>query len=226
MEETKDPQLSPSDDAIEPDASTTDGGDEGGEPQQGKKTADARINELIGQIKNLERQVAEAKTAPAPTPAKPQPELDEEAQKAAAYLKKLGFVQAEDLKKEREVLESRQALNLEHARLEGTFTGADGRPKYDRAKIEDFMRSRGIYDPEAAYTVMHKDELIEFEIKKATNQKPKPFVARPGSSGGTQGGSDTITREMIADWLKTPDGRAKYEQNRPKILKMMASGQL
>jgi len=195
----------------------------------GKKSAEARINELIAKNKELANKldtIEEKMAPPPPPPTDSTQELTPEVQKAVNYLKKLGFVTKEEQEKKIREVQDRAYLDAEHGRLENRFSGADGRPKYEKREIEEYMRKRGIYDPEVAYEQLFKKELFDFELKKYEgDRKKKPFVQKTGSSAGTRD-DNTITREKIAEWIKTPEGRIKYEQNRDKILKMMANQEL
>ena len=88
------------------------------------------------------------------------------------------------------------------------------------------MRDRAIYDPTVAYEQLHKTELFDWNVKQLEEQpKKQPYVEKKGSTTATRE-ENTITREQIADWMKTPEGRIKYEKNRNKILSLMAQGQL
>lgn len=231
-DDEKTPTSSPSDDQEQPvenevEVADTDTEDAEAERTM-KKSAEARIHELLSKNKDLEKkmQEIEAKMAPPPPPPAPAAEPTPEVKRAVDYLKTLGFTQKQDVEERLRQIEDRMVLNNEHQRLESTYSGADGRPKYDRAATEEFMRKRGIYDAEAAYKLMHEQELFDFELKRYEgDRKKKPFVQKPGSSSGTRG-DNTITREKIAEWLKTPEGRTKYEQNREKILSMLAKGEL
>ena len=195
----------------------------------GKKSAEARINELLSKNKELESKldtIEEKMAPPPPPPIDSTQELTPEVRKAVDYLKKLGFVTKEEQDKKIREVQDRAYLDGEHTKLENRFSGADGRPKYEKKEVEEYMRKRGIYDAEAAYEQLYKKELFDFELKQyEEGRKKKPFVQKTGTSAGSRE-DNTITREKIAEWIKTPEGRMKYEQNRDKILKMMAEGQL
>ena len=65
----------------------------------GKKSAEARINELIAKNKELANKldtIEEKMAPPPPPPTDSTQELTPEVQKAVAYLKKLGFVTKEE----------------------------------------------------------------------------------------------------------------------------------
>jgi hypothetical protein len=186
----------------------------------------ARIDELTGKIYKLESELADAKNAPPPPPPPTEP-LKPDVQQAVEYLKGLGFTRTEDVKQQVQAIEDRMALKNEHSRLENEYDGGDGRPKYDRAKTESFMREHAVYDPEVAYKALHEAELLDWAVKKAGGgTKQRPFIERGGTSGRQAQEDNTITRDKIDEWMKTPEGRVKYEQNRDKILDLMTKGQL
>jgi hypothetical protein len=87
------------------------------------------------------------------------------------------------------------------------------------------MRQNGVYNPEVAYKALHEAELFDWGLKKTEEKrKQRPYVERQGSTVSRD--DNTITRETISEWMKTPEGRAKYERNRDKILKLMQEGAL
>lgn len=203
---------------------------EGADPNEaGKRSAEARINELLSKNKQLEEKLVgiEARMAPPPPPT-PAPKVDPEnpeLKRVMELVRDLGFVQKDDLKAEMQTLRDITALNNEHNRLEGSYDGSDGRPRYNRTEVEKFMRERGVYDPEIAYEQIHKGELLDYTIKQAEEKRRQPYVTKPNTTANAREDS-TITREMIAEWMKTPEGRIKYERNRDKILSLMRNGQL
>lgn len=236
------------DDELKPNPSPSDGEGQdqqdgsgapaGGEDDQdvdkqpGKKSAEARINELTGKIKDLEEQVAKKETAPPPPPP-PAPsndgKLSPDDQKALDYLQSLGFTRKGEVEEKVRTIEERIALDSEHNRLVSNYDGADGRPKYEKSKVEQYMRERGVYDPEVAYKALNEAELLDWNIKKSNEGgKQKPFVDKPGGGSVNRGSENTITREKLAEVANnpTPANREWYERNRLKILDLMAKGQL
>ena len=195
----------------------------------GKKSAEARINELVGKIKEFETKLEETKQKPVASTST-ESNVTPEMQKAIDYLKSLKFVREEDVDKKVEErvgrLQDRFTLDSEHVRLANTYSGSDGRPKYDKEEVEKYMRERAIYDPTVAYEQLHKTELFDWQMKQVEEQsKKQPYVEKKGSTTATRE-ENTITREQIAEWMKTPEGRIKYEKNRAKILSLVQQGQL
>lgn len=200
-----------------------------------KRSAEARINELVGEIKELreklesreEEEVETKVPAPVTTTTSTPNQLSPEAEKAIGILKERGFVTQDQIEAKIEELKNRQVLDSEHVRLESKYSGSDGRPVYDKGKIETFMRKRGIYDPEAAYKIMNEDELLDWRLKQSEGVIKKDLkVEKGGSTAGNVIDRNTITSEMIAEKMQTPEGRAWYEKNRDKILTLVAKGQL
>lgn len=219
-------------DVITPPASPSDADPNldpnGSEP--GKRSAEARINELLSKNKELIEEVQGLKvkidTLPVPTPITPPQPDNPEVDKAIKYLKQTGkFVDQNDLEERVRVIQDRMTLDSEHQRLENIYDGSDGRPKYDRNKAEEYMRKNGGM-PSAAYKLMNETELLDWTIKQAEEgRKKKPYIAKPSSTAGIRD-DNTITREKIAESMKTPEGRMWYEQNRKEILTLQGEGKL
>lgn len=228
-------QISPSDieededsEMESPELESQSDDEDQGSVKPGKKSAESRIQELIAHNKKLEEKLdlALSRTAPTPPPTREEP-MTPDQEKAVEYLKSIGFVQRDDLANSERTINGKIELNMEHGRLENSFTGEDGRPKYDRQKVESYMTRNGIYNPEIAYKAMHEAELLDWAFKNAkrdSQRDTRPKI-KGGSTGGSQGG-ETLTRETLAEWIKTPEGRIKYEKNRVKIMEMMKNGQL
>ena len=197
-----------------------------------KKSAAGRINELISQnrqlldeMRDLKEKVETPTYQPAPAPAPQVQAEDPNVERAIELLKSKGFTTKEELDSRIKQIEDRQVLNGEHSRFENDLDGEDGRPKYDRQKVENYMREHGIWDPQAAYREMNFDELVDWELKKAEGKARKgPIIEKGSSTAGTQ--QNAITREKVEEALKNPQGKAWYERNRTKILDLMAKGQL
>lgn len=215
---------SPSDEEkVETEVS--EGGQKPEEETSGKKSAEARINELVGKVKELEENLEAKKDEKVPMPPT-EPKITPEVQRAIDHLRNLGFVHKDELKAEIEAVRDRTALESDHMRLINNYNGSDGKPKYDKREVEKYMRDNGVYNPEVAYKALHETELLDWMLKEAeSKKKERPYVEKGGQSSAERG-DNTITREKIADAMKTPEGKIWYEKNRPKILSLMQQGQL
>lgn len=58
--------------------------------------------------------------------------------------------------------------------LEKTYSGEDGRPKFDTESMLDYMEQVGIEDPEIAYKVRYEKELDAWKESKINEVKKKP----------------------------------------------------
>ena len=207
------------------DTATEDGA--ASEDDASSRGAESRINELLARNKELEKKldmIADRMAPPAPRTSGT--EKNPEVEKARDYLKsQLGVVTKDDLEQRLKDLEDRQILLGEHGRLESHYDGSDGRPRYDRTGVEEYMRKNAVYNPEVAYKALHETELFDWGLKKSEDKKKQPpYVEKRGQAVNQE--DNTITREKIAEWMKTSEGRLKYEQNRDKILKLMQQGAL
>ena len=204
------------------------------EDQPGKKSAEARIDELIGRNKELMEKVealtTKVETKPVPTPPvtpteKPTPDVEQ----AVKYVKQVGkFVSQDDLEERIKAMESRRIVDSEHQRLEAKFNGSNGGPTYTRSEMEKYMNESGIFNPEAAYEQKYKDELFDLRLKSLDkNRQTKTYTPRPNSTAGERD-SHLITREKVDEIMKNPtvENKAWYNQNRKTILEMYAKGQL
>lgn len=240
MDDNKDIRHSESSTEGLEDDDTLDQGldDESGDGSEGddssktnKRTAEARINELTGRLKQTEEELKALKAREDKTPMPPtdKPESSPEARKVIEQLESLGFTRKGSVEQQIKQIESKMELNAEHSRLTNEYDGSDGRPRYDKTKIEGYMRDRSIYDPEVAYKAMNEAELLDWHLKKAdAGSKKRPYVEKPGGSGVTRSTDNQITREKLQEVANnpTPLNRDWYERNRNKILQMMADGQI
>lgn len=230
-DQVQDQTSSPSDEeqleaeTLETENTVDDGSESENVP--GKKSAEARINELVSEVKSTKEELLRMREEQrrVPTPPTDSKQLTPEVQKAVEYLKNLGFQQSSDVEAKVREIEDRMELNTAHLRLESSYDGSDGRPKYDKQSVEEYMRRNGVYNPEVAYKAMHETELFDWALKKAEgNTKKRPFVERPGSPGSIRD-DHTITREKIAEKVNSGD-RQWYEDHRDQIRELMAKGQL
>jgi hypothetical protein len=160
-----------------------------------KKSAEARIQELVAENKEKERLLNEANQRLASVPTnQPQGQQLSPQQKATAdFLTNLGFETKDSVKREfderEKRLRERISLDLRHESLERKYDGSQIPVKYDRSRVEEYMRSRGIYgDPEDAFKLMYEPSSMIGKLNKrklSANKFPCPIkVHRPGSKQG------------------------------------------
>lgn len=223
-------ELEDDDAAVSDDDNSDDDTEDDDSSKANKRTAETRINELTGKLKAQEdelRTLKEAQTKVPPPPPGSDPTSTPEAQKVIKQLETLGFTRKTDVEEKIKVIEDRMTLNSEHSKLSNEYDGSDGRPKYDKSKIESYMREKGVYDPEVAYKAMNEAELLDWHLKKAdAGSKKKPYIEKPGGSGVNRTSDNQITKEKLQEVAQnpTPANRAWYERNRNKILQMHSEG--
>jgi len=203
--------------------------------QPGKKTAEARIDQLIAINKQLQNDLQEVKgkvdaiPVPTPPPEPVDPSVTPDVEKAVGFVKKVGkFVDQDYLESKLKSMEDRRVLDSEHSKYESTFNGQDGGPVYNRGEMEKYMNDTGIYNPKAAYEQKFKDELFDLRLKTLEkSRKTKAYVPNASSTAETRD-NNLISREKIDEVMKhpTPENKAWYEQNRASILAMYRKGQL
>lgn len=196
------------------------------------KEEQTRLNDLQAKLRIEKERVKELEarmTEKTPMPPAGSPESTPEAKKVIEQLEALGFTRKGAVDEKIKQIESKIELNSEHTKLGNEYDGSDGRPKYEKTKVESYMRDHAVYDPEVAYKAMNEAELLDWHLKKAdAGQKRRPYVEKPGGSGVTRTTDNQITREKVQEVANnpTPANREWYERNRNKILQMMAEGQL
>lgn len=212
----------------EPEGATTD--TPGSETQPPSRAAQ-RIGELIRKNKELEEKLAGEPGVASPEDTPPTETAISPAEsaetRAAAFLKKLGFVPKEEvseqIKEQVEGLESRLILDAERQRLAKLHGGDDGLPTYDHDKVMQHARATGIYNPEAAYNDLYKKEIINKAVKDA-QATPGTFVEKPSAPTSTD--TQQFDRAALARILNSPEGRKWYENNREKVLAALQKGEL
>lgn len=141
----------------------------------------------------------------------PEQQLQEEqAKKAREALKKLGVITQEDLEQIQKQEAAKNMFVSEMNRLESTYDGKDGMPKFEPQKVAEFMDSQmqkgnHISDPETAYRLMHFDAIVD---AKAKAQKSSAYSEK--QAGGVQEVDDKRQSELkaakesgnITDFLK------------------------
>lgn len=132
-------------------------------------------------LKEVERELEEIKNKPVETP---EVSIDDEVttRKAQEAAKKLGIVLEGDTKdfvnkdSFREMyLQERAAEKLveQSTKLETEIDGTDGRPKFEKQEILEYMQNTGINDPQTAYNIKYQSKVDEWRAQQILkNRKP------------------------------------------------------
>lgn len=142
-------------------------------------------------VKDLQRENEELKKPQVQVPQ----EFDENTAKTARdQAKKLGLVTNEDLPQTIEPAfkqfyqRERAAEKLldEASALEEEFSGADGRPKFDKEAVFNHMIQEGYKSPRKAYKDLYEDQLKAWEETQLNKAKGAPFYTTKTSSVGNK----------------------------------------
>jgi hypothetical protein len=146
--------------------------------------SEERYQQSLARLEALETNVKQPET------------VDPQQESLKQQLKALGFVTKEEqlaeIKRHKEDME----VQGEMARLEKTYDGSDGRPKFDRKAIVKFAIEKGIGDLDIAYKVSNESSLIDWHIKQASSKsKGVKTEASDGSGSAMAGTSITELKE-------------------------------
>jgi hypothetical protein len=136
--------------------------------------------------------------------AQPQPEVDPNTELVKQQLKQLGFITKDEQEAELRRRDDDTRVANELARLEQTFDGKDGRPKFDRQEIIEFALERQIGDLEAAYNTKYQPELINWHVEQAIAKSRGVKTETSDGSGSQEAGTtDSDLKVAIAKGDKT-----------------------
>lgn len=128
--------------------------------------------------KQLREELESLKNKTTETPKLEMPNLDE-------VFNQKGFVtreEAERLADERfEYKNQVNAIANQFKKLESEITGDDGRPKFVKDEVLEFMQQNNIIDAEKAYNMMHLDEIANWKAEQLT-KKPGFAPTNPGQT--------------------------------------------
>lgn len=92
--------------------------------------------------------------------------------------------------------------------LESTYNGADGRPKFDKLEILEYMQQTGVRDPEIAYKTKYEKQLDEWKEKKLSGAK-KENITTTQTGGGSNKRPEEVrpTTQNIGDLIRESLGQ-------------------
>lgn len=124
-------------------------------------------------------------------------EREQQMKVAKDALKKVGLVDQDTVKQmvEQRLQEDkmRNWFVSEMNRLESTYNGKDGMPKFVPQDVAKYMDTMGINDPEVAYKAMNVDAIVEARAKAS---KGTAYSER--STGGTKEMTDSSRADLAA----------------------------
>jgi hypothetical protein len=113
------------------------------------------VTQLQSRLDQLERSTA------------PKAEQNPQIEQVKQQLKALGFVSKDEVDQMTKQQQENARVAAQLEKLEGTYDGKDGRPKFNRTEVIKYALDKGIMDPELAYKTMHEKDLLDWHIQKA-----------------------------------------------------------
>lgn len=149
-----------------------------------------------------------------PAPASANPDVKD----AINKLREVGIATTDDVKAQIADNMANLTYRYELDRLEGKYTGDDGKPKFQREEYEDYVSRNPQYSgylPEDVYNIMYKEELMDFAMKHSNSQRSQNSSLKPTRTVKTTEGEMTL--EEIEKRLAQSDGPEWYEKNFKRI---------
>lgn len=165
------------------------------------KTHEEKIEELENQIKE-----AETKVNVDPSDEQAVTDAKAAARKLGIVLKEdvqdMGFVSKEEFRKSYQQERAAEKLLETMDGLQTTIDGEDGRPKFDRDSMLEYMQETGINDPEAAYDVRFKKPLSEWRVEQINAAKGSGYATLDKGTQAKQPAKLDITRDNLDQLTK------------------------
>lgn len=146
-------------------------------------------------IKQYEQELEELRQANARQTQNTDSEITESTiREARDAARKLGIVTQEDFEERMskgfrsQYLEQRQAEKLldDMSRLEEQIDGTDGRPRFNKEDVLEYMRDSGVRNPMDAYELKYKRQTDEWRANQIIKSKQTGFYTTDTSSGDKQ----------------------------------------
>lgn len=111
---------------------------------------------------------------------------DENRDQVIQAARKYGLMTQEDVRAFYAEQKAADKLLDEVEKLEGSYNGSDGRPKFDKIDILTYMRDNGINNPETAYKVKFEKELDDWREKKISSAAKTNIVTNTATQTGSK----------------------------------------
>ena len=173
--------------------------------------AEKKTEELEGRLRDLE-----GKGQTGGYDATQDPYYKNQQEQLSNQLKGMGFVTKEQQEAELKRRDEDTQVQRELDKLESVYSGADGRPKFEKEKVLDYALAKQIGDLEAAYKILNEKKLIDWQIKQASS-KSKGFKTETSTGTGSQEAG--TTEKDLKDAINKGDKNAlhSYLKRRAKV---------
>lgn len=164
------------------------------------KEVNDKLGDTSATVEELNRKIRELETRTAPQA----PAQDPSIEQAKEQIKALGFITKEEQEQSVKQQQADVQLERELSRLENSFSGEDGSPKFSRKEVIAFAIEKGISNPEIAFKAMKEKEILDWQIKQAlTKSKGIKTESSDGSGSSQTGTTDADLKEAIRQGDKT-----------------------
>jgi hypothetical protein len=131
---------------------------------------------------------------------------DELAQQARMQAKKLGLITVDDIDSyvTQKITSIQQATEIldDCRKLEGEYSGEDGRPKFDTEEVLNHMKETGIRSPVKAYKDKYEDQLDKWKESQLLGAKKKSIYTEDGLGGNHEPSDVKLTRDNLEEALR------------------------
>lgn len=121
--------------------------------------------------------------------------------------RKYGLMTADDVRTFYAEQRAAEKLLDRTEKLENDFNGADGRPKFEKIAILEYMRDNGINDPELAYKIKYEKELDAWKEKKISSAKKTDIVTNTVGGANKTPVDVRPNRDNLSDLIKESLGQ-------------------
>lgn len=172
------------------------------------EAVNSELKEIKAKLKEQESTRTTATEAPAADP-----KVVQQQEQIKQVLKQMGFVSQEDIAQEKR----NQAVDAQLSSLEKELDGSDGRPKFDRKAVIDFVlseREKGRYisDPKDAYKMMHEADLINWHVQQAV--KNGQGIRTESSNGSGNASASGVSDDELRNKMATDPNAKQTRLNR------------
>lgn len=133
---------------------------------------------------------------------------DDETSQAIEAAKKLGLMTADQFATFYQEQRASERILEKVEGLESEIDGKDGRPRFNKIEVLEFMRDNGITNPELAYKIKYEDQLDSWKEKKLSGAKKENIVTTQ-KSGSTSKSPEEVkpNRDNLYDLVRESLGQ-------------------
>jgi len=189
-------------------------------------TAQDRFQKLIRRARTAEEDLERYKAlALQGTKLPPPPPVTGQNQDILAQLEAAGVMTDRKYQQMASERDAQREYQSRLRQLSQQESGDDGRPKFDQYEYEDFVRQNPqykYYDPADVYSIMYRDELIDWEMKHRSSGSQTQTLKNTKTFSGDDVWSPEYINEKLGSFEDPNERISWYEKNREKIEKVLS----